>query len=75
MEQEQELKQTLISLLLHVYREVKMIIAFKDNFDGFYQCEVKDKNTVPEWAKNLIKISEEERQKILLASQAQEEIK
>ncbi len=52
-----------------------MIIAFKDNFDGFYQCEVKDKNTVPEWAKNLIKISEEERQKILLASQAQEEIK
>lgn len=37
------------------------LIAFKDNGDGFYQTEVADKNETPEWAKNMTRLTDDER--------------
>lgn len=38
-----------------------MLIAFKDDKDGFYQCEVEDENAIPEWARGMSRLTEEER--------------
>lgn len=38
-----------------------MLIGFKDDKDGFYQCEVENENDVPEWAANMTRLTDDER--------------
>jgi hypothetical protein len=45
-----------------------MIIAFKDNKDGFYQIEVATEDAIPEWALHLTRLTEEERLATLSSS-------
>ena len=46
-----------------------MLIGFKDDKDGFYQIETDDENFVPEWAKDMKKLTEEERLASLVKEQ------
>lgn len=38
-----------------------MIIAFKDDYDGFYQVEIMEVGEMPKWTNNLVQLTEEER--------------
>ena len=37
-----------------------MLIAFKDNTDGFYQCSVASESDIPVWAKGMARLTDNE---------------